>query len=344
MKRNLKNDDSALSDVIGMVMLLAMIVIVLSSTMIILQPYISDFDDNKHWSQTKVIADQVDERIRLVGASPQDTGSIQTFELSSTSIKELDSAEVWIISADVSGTDVVEINLDSFNSFNIKSINKTPSHAIVNNGGEISNYEINFQEDVVNINFEKNIDRLLIIEILNADSEVIHKFVRIELSGIEIDTTLSNGKFKVDLLNGARLERLHGEAYKVDRYPSIRHSSLPDSNQQLSYVLIDIDMGLLQPSPDSFSLQMISKGPLTLFEGDIRNIRMIMNNEIDDSMTERYFSHWMESYNLNLASGTLDDFEGFGPWKSVSGIDGFGIHPLDKSVLTEIVLHRVVVI
>ena len=40
MKRELENDESALSDVIGMVMLLAMIVIVLSSTMIILQAYI----------------------------------------------------------------------------------------------------------------------------------------------------------------------------------------------------------------------------------------------------------------------------------------------------------------
>ena len=60
MKRDLKNDNSALSDVIGMVMLLAMIVIVLSSTMIILQPYITDFDDNKNWSQTNVIADQID--------------------------------------------------------------------------------------------------------------------------------------------------------------------------------------------------------------------------------------------------------------------------------------------
>jgi len=61
-------------------------------------------------------------------------------------------------------------------------------------------------------------------------------------------------------------------------------------------------------------------------------------------MTDRFISHWMENYNMNLASGTLDNFEGFGPWKRVSGIDGFGIHPLDKSILAEIVLHRVVVI
>lgn len=344
MKRDLKNDNSALSDVIGMVMLLAMIVIVLSSTMIILQPYITDFDDNKNWSQTNVIADQIDERIRLVGASPEDTGSIQTFELSSTSIKELDSAEVWIISADISGTDVIEINLDSFKSFNLKSINKTATRAIVNNGGNISIHDLNFLDDTAEINFENNINRLFIVEILNSDSNVIHKFVRIELSGIEIDTTLSNGKFKVNLLNGARTEKLHGEAFKVERYPSIRHSKLPDGSQQLSYVLVDIDMGLLESSSNTFSLQMISKGPLTLFEGDVRNIRMSMTNEIDESMTERYISHWMENYNLNLASGTLDDFEGLGPWKRVSGIDGFGIHPLEKSILSEIVLHRVVVV
>ena len=39
--------------------------------MIILQPYISDYDDNKNWSQAKVIADQIDERIRIVGSSPE---------------------------------------------------------------------------------------------------------------------------------------------------------------------------------------------------------------------------------------------------------------------------------
>ena len=55
-------------------------------------------------------------------------------------------------------------------------------------------------------------------------------------------------------------------------------------------------------------------------------------------------SNWMEDYNMNLASGTLDSYEGLGPWKRVSGIDGFGIHPLEKSILTEIVLHRVVII
>ncbi len=344
MKRSMGNEDDALSDVIGMVMLLAMIVIVLSSTMIILQPYITDYDDNKHWSQTKVIADQIDERIRLVGTSPEDTGSIQTFELTSTSVKELESAEVWTFSADISGSDVIEINLESFNSFNLKSINNTASQAIVNNGGNVSVFDLNFIDGVANINFENYVDRLLIIEVLNSDSEVIHKFARIELSGIGIDTALSTGNFEIDLLNGARMEKLHGEAYKVERYPSIRHSSMPDNSQQLSFVLVDIDMSLLEGRSNTFSLQMVSKGPLTLFEGDVRNIRMNMYNDIDESMTDRFISHWMENYNMNLASGTLDNFEGFGPWKRVSGIDGFGIHPLDKSILAEIVLHRVVVI
>tara|TARA_B100001113_G_C21117440_1_gene625965 strand:- start:162 stop:1196 length:1035 start_codon:yes stop_codon:yes gene_type:complete len=344
MKRSMENEDDALSDVIGMVMLLAMIVIVLSSTMIILQPYITDYDDNKHWSQTKVIADQIDERIRLVGTSPEDTGSIQTFELTSTSVKELESAEVWTFSADISGSDVIEINLESFNSFNLKSINNTASQAIVNNGGNVSVFDLNFIDGVANINFENYVGRLLIIEVLNSDSEVIHKFARIELSGIGIDTALSTGNFEIDLLNGARMEKLHGEAYKVERYPSIRHSSMPDNSQQLSFVLVDIDMSLLEGRSNTFSLQMVSKGPLTLFEGDVRNIRMNMYNDIDESMTDRFISHWMENYNMNLASGTLDNFEGFGPWKRVSGIDGFGIHPLDKSILAEIVLHRVVVI
>lgn len=345
MKRKLENDESALSDVIGMVMLLAMIVIVLSSTMIILQPYISDYDDNKNWSQAKVIADQIDERIRLVGSSPQDTGSIQTFELASTSISNLDSAEVWTISGDVSGFDVVEVELSSFNSVNIKSMNNTATYAIVNNGGNITTHTLNFEEntEIVNVNFDSYVDKLLIVEIYNTNDIIIHKFVRLELSGIGIDTALSTGNFDIDLMNGARLEKLSDEAYKVTRYPSLRHFSMPDDSQQLSFVLVDVDMSLLSGTSSPFSLQMISEGPLTLFDGDVRNIRMKMTNEIDESMTDRYMSYWIEDYNLNLASGTVDTFEGLGPWKRVSGIDGISIHPLEKSVLTEIVLHRVVI-
>tara|TARA_B100001996_G_scaffold55137_1_gene39094 strand:+ start:610 stop:1644 length:1035 start_codon:yes stop_codon:yes gene_type:complete len=344
MKRNLQDDDSALSDIIGMVMLLAMIVIVLSSAIIILQPYIADYDDNKNWSQAKVIADQIDERIRLVGTSPQDTGSIQTFELASTSISGLVNAEFWTISGDVYGSDVIEVGLSSFNSVNVNSINNTAKYAKVNNGGNITIHTLIFENGTANVNFENYMDKLLIVEILNADSEIIHKFVRLELSGIGIDTALSTGNFDIDLVNGARMEKLYGEAYKVTRYPSLRHYSMPDDSQQFSLVLVDIDMSLLSGSSSSFSLQMVSKGPLELFDGEVRNIRMSMSNEIDESMTDRYMSNWMDDYNMNLASGTLDSYEGLGPWKRVSGIDGVGIHPLEKSILTEIVLHRVVII
>ncbi len=343
MKRDLQDDDSALSDVIGMVMLLAMIVIVLSSTIIILQPYIADYDDNKNWSQAKVIADQIDERIRLVGASPQDTGSIQTFELASTSINGLNNAEYWTISGDVFGSDIIDVTLSSFNSVNVQSINNTATFARVNNGGNITTHTLNFENDTANVNFVNYMDKLLIVEILNLDSEVIHKYVRLEISGIGIDTALSTGNFDIDLVNGARMEKLYGDAYKVERYPSLRHSSMPDNSQQLSFVLVDVDMSLLSGSSHTFSLQMVSEGPLELFDGDVRNIRMSMTNEIDESMTDRYMSHWMEDYNMNLASGTLNSYEGLGPWKRVSGIDGFGIHPLEKSILTEIVLHRVVI-
>ncbi len=343
MKRNLQNDDSALSDIIGMVMLLAMIVIVLSSAIIILQPYVADYDDNKNWSQAKVIADQIDERIRLVGASPQDTGSIQTFELASTSISGLVNAEFWTISGDVYGLDIIEVTLSSFNSVNVNSINNTATYAKVNNGGNITTHTLNFENGTASVNFENYMDKLLIIEILNIDSEVIHKFVRLELSGIGIDTSLSTGNFDIDLVNGARMEKLYGEAYKVERYPSLRHYSMPDDSQQLSFVLVDIDMSMLSGSSNSFSLQMVSEGPLELFDGEVRNIRMSMSNEIDESMTDRYMSNWMEDYNMNLASGTLESYEGLGPWKRVSGIDGFGIHPLEKAILTEIVLHRVVI-
>tara|TARA_B100001778_G_scaffold332465_1_gene338838 strand:- start:993 stop:1673 length:681 start_codon:yes stop_codon:yes gene_type:complete len=225
----------------------------------------------------------------------------------------------------------------------VTAMNNTATHAIVNNGGNITNHVLNFENDTANINFENFMNKLLIVEIYDINDNLIHKFVRLELSGIGIDTALSTGNFDIDLLNGARMEKLSGEAYKVTRYPSLRHFSMPDDSQQLSFVLVDVDMSLLSGTTSPFSLQMVSDGPLTLFDGEVRNIRMKMTNEIDDSMTDRYMSHWIEEYNLNLASGTLDTFEGIGPWKRVSGIDGIGIHPLEKSILTEIVLHRVVI-
>lgn len=342
-RSRLCEEEAALNDIIGIVMLLAMVVIVLSIVVTIIQPYVKDFDDNKSWSQSRVMADQIDERVRIVGASPNATGSVLSFDLGSTSFRELDSAEVWTISADVYALDVVEVALSSFNSVSVTALNGTAKTARVDNGGNVTTHTLTFVNGSAEVDFVNSIARFLSVELLDEDANVIHKYFRIELSGIRLHTAMTTGVYYIDLVNGAWMERLLGQPYTIDRYPSLRHQERTDGAHQVSLVLVDTDLLISGGSDASMKLEMVSNGPLSLFDGAVRNLHMIINNDIDVSMEERYLQRWTEDYNLNMAAGTLENFIGFGPWKRASGIDGLGVYPSDTTVMAEIVLHGVVV-
>ena len=76
-KSRLDDDTAGVSEVIGVVMMLAMIISVMAGVWVFLQPYIKDFEDNTKWSTATGLADRFEDRIDVVSASPEGTGKVK---------------------------------------------------------------------------------------------------------------------------------------------------------------------------------------------------------------------------------------------------------------------------
>ena len=83
MRSRRKSDaDLAVSEVIGVVMLLAMVITMMGGVFIFLTPYVNDFQDNTSWSNANGIAERLDGRIDVVAG-----GGLKD---------NVDSASFWI--------------------------------------------------------------------------------------------------------------------------------------------------------------------------------------------------------------------------------------------------------
>ena len=90
--RRIADEDESVSEIIGVVMLLAMVISILGLVLVALQPYVNDFDDNKNWSTARVTAEQIQDRINLVGSAANGTGIAFTIPLISSSLGSMGMA------------------------------------------------------------------------------------------------------------------------------------------------------------------------------------------------------------------------------------------------------------
>ena len=68
-----REDESGVSEVLGVIMMLAMVVSIMGGVWVFLNPYISDFEDNTHWNAANGIADRLEDRIDVAADSPDGT-------------------------------------------------------------------------------------------------------------------------------------------------------------------------------------------------------------------------------------------------------------------------------
>ena len=66
-RRRLQADDGAVSEVLGVVMLLAMVITIMGGVWVFLNPYLTDFEDNTNWNSATGIADRIEDRIKSLG-------------------------------------------------------------------------------------------------------------------------------------------------------------------------------------------------------------------------------------------------------------------------------------
>ena len=112
--RKALRDERAVSEILGTIMLLAMIMTIMGGVWIFLQPYMNDFEDNTNWSAAHGIADRFEDRIEVAAIAPEGSGIRHNFALQSATVQPLQQVESWEVQADLTSYD--RIILDRISS------------------------------------------------------------------------------------------------------------------------------------------------------------------------------------------------------------------------------------
>jgi FlaG/FlaF family flagellin (archaellin) len=334
-----RQDERAVSEVMGVTMLLAMVVTTMASVVVVLQPFMEDLTDNRDWAAGSVAATQFNDRLRVVAEAPAGTGIVVTSQHLADTIRPLRQAEIWLVSADLAGADRVAVRIDA-GTVNVTSLNGTADEVRLTtplgtdgwnlSGGEGENTTALSLTDWVQV------------DVLDAEDVVIHRWAQIPLDGIQLGTPLKQGTFEIDLINGARIEQLPGQPIDVRSFPRLHQDRTLDGGHRVSIILLDVAIIGAERQGD-VSLDLSSLGAITFFDESARNLRIETDFNGDDSPESRYLREWTDDYDIQRTTGNLDDFVGFGPSGRVSGVDGMTLHPTDVTFHLDLILQQVVV-
>ena len=341
--QKIRDEQNAVSEIIGVVMLLTMVIVVMGGVMTIIQPYLNDFDDNKDWSQAKVIASQVEEKIKTVGASPAGVGAISSVSLGNSMISSTNSAELWTIQADSSGYDKIDVQFSGTKKLLISSMNGTAHSMNLTNDGITSQWLIPTGNGPHEYENDIPFGKTIIIQIHDLDGNVIHQVIRISISGLRIESGMRSGDYIVDLINGARLEKMPYQGYSVNKYPNLRMDELHNNIPRASLVLVDVSGGQNIETGRDIKLNLESKGVLSFFGENTRNLRISFNCDIDEVIAPQYLNQWTGDYELYQSAGIAEQYEGLGPWERLSSSE-ITYHPTETTLFFDLSIQRVEVL
>ena len=316
--------DLAVSEVIGVVMLLAMVITMMGGVFVFLTPYVNDFQDNTAWSNANGIAERLDGRIDVVAGASANTGLRTTIPSTMSSISPIISAEVWTVSADLTSEEIITVTYINQTTFGITAQNETADRVII--WTEYGESEITFNKSVEEalITHDLNVADIYIVTVFDGDRE-IHKHAKIPISGLLIKTRVQTGIHSIGLLNDARYDKFSDETWSITSQPDMNIEELFDGTMRASLSLRDVDTVGAIPDGRNAIFDIRSQGPITLFSGDAWNFRFTFESSLGPTVTPQMTEGWLTDYNLHRASNTLDQHRGISPWLRASGIDGMTI-------------------
>lgn len=136
-------DDDAVSEILGVIMMLAMVITIMGGVWVFLNPYIDAFHDNTNWNSASNIADRVEDRIDVVGDSPEGTGTRQALSLRSSSINAANLVEEWVIASDLTPYEVVSVIELNASSFEFLALNESVTGISVHNPTNTTEFTVN---------------------------------------------------------------------------------------------------------------------------------------------------------------------------------------------------------
>ena len=333
------DNDLAVSEVIGVVMLLAMVITMMGGVFVFLTPYVNDFQDNTAWSNANGIAERLDGRIDVVAGASADTGLRTTIPLTMTSMSPIISAEVWTVSADLTANDVISVSYINQTTFSVTSLNETANKAIIWTEDNETTLEFSESSEIM-LEHNLNVADIYIVTILDDDVE-IHRHAKIPISGLMVKTKVQTGTHSIALLNDARYDKFSDETWSISSVPDMNIEELFDGTMRASLSLRDVDTIGSIPDGRNAVFDIRSAGPITLFSGDAWNFRFTFDSSLGPTVSPQMSEGWLTDYNLHRASDTLDQHRGISPWLRASGVDGMTIDQGNSVIDLEIELQLV---
>ena len=317
-------------------MLLAMVVSVIGSVFVLLAPFLEDISDNREWSSGTVAATQLNDRILIAAQTPEGSGLVQQNAQLSRSMDPLQDAEIWKIQADLGGSDRTVVTLDG-NLLTVTSLNRTASIVRVTDSNSTQTFTMTNNTNNFNVS---GLIGNVIIEVEDIHGTISHRFVEVTIDGIRLNNVLTDGEFSVDLVNGARIEKLPNQPVAVKQFPRFNTDLLLDGTPRVSLILLDLDI-TASASRHMTNVHLDSKGELELFNSEARNLIVQVEIAGDPSISPQYIQHWTGDYTLYLAGASINEYQGFGPYERISGLDGITVLPGDVPFQFVVILQSV---
>ena len=335
-----RGNEDGVSEVLGVIMMLAMVVTIMGGVWVFLNPYISDFEDNTNWNAANGIADRLEDRIDVASDAPEGTGIRHNLQMRTSLLQGVSNLEHWTISADLTPYEVVNIGQYSNNSFVVTSTNETAAKVTITTENSEFTQLIDVNSGIVEHNMQ--LGEWYIITVFNENDDPIHRSVKYSLSGLRLITSLGNGEHEIYLINNARIEHFADSAWEISQFPRIEFDELATGGTRLSIVLTNVVVNGSLGNANQLGIDIISAGSINPFSGECFNIRYTTANSVSPVISPQYDNLWLNSYSLNRASGTLDSFVGLSPFERASGIDGISVHSLGQSVFFDVTINQVV--
>ena len=318
-------DDPAVSEVIGVVMLLAMVITMMGGVFVFLTPYVSDFQDNTAWSNADGIAERLDNRIDVVAGEINDTGLRTTISTITSSITPILNSEEWTISADLTPDDIITVIEQNQSSFEVTSVNETATSALIWTQSGHQHIDFLSASTQIIVNHELNLGNTYYVTIYDTNGKEIHRHVKASLSGLMVKTEVNTGQHEIALVNDGRYDRFSDEPWSITYPPDMNIDELFDGTMRVSLSLRTINTVGGLPDGRRASFDFTSAGPISLFTGDAWNFRFGFESTLGPTITPQLSETWLTDYTLHRAAGTLDQHRGISPWQRTSGIDGLTV-------------------
>ena len=337
------DDDDAVSEILGVIMMLAMVITIMGGVWVFLNPYLVAFNDNTNWNSASNIADRVEDRIDVVGDAPDGTGTRQALSLKSSSINPANLVEQWVISSDLTRHEVVTVNELNASSFEFLALNESVTAITVQNPENTSEFSVDSSFDSIVIDHNLESESFLIIDFYNAAGQHVHRWSRFVLSGMSISTAINGGLNQITLINDARISKDPTSSWTIEKAPRLRIDTLVDGSTRLSIVLTDVRLEEPLGNGPNVGFKIESLGPIQLFTGNSYNLQIKVTNTLHSVIDPQYSDIWLNDYTINRAAGTLGEFVGISPYQRASGSDGLTVETHGQPLALEIDVRRLVV-